>query len=142
MTPMMLGHYFLVWAVSLMALVWIIMWVSPQPTGWSRTVVIGILGVLTIRYLLWRASSTLNLSTPLDGVFSLGLFAIELFMLTNGIIQLFLLLRVSDRRKAADQLSQAVLSGAFRPTVDVMIPTYDEPAFILRRTVIGCQAMD
>ncbi|MEM9008352.1 MAG: glycosyltransferase [Cyanobacteria bacterium P01_F01_bin.86] len=142
MTPMMVGHYFLAWAASLMAAVWIIMWVSPQPTGWARTVVIGILGILTIRYLLWRSSSTLNLSTPLDGVFSLGLFALELFMLTNGIIQLFLLLRVSDRRKAADQLSQDVLSGTFRSTVDVMIPTYDEPEFILRRTVIGCQALE
>ncbi|MEO0988250.1 MAG: glycosyltransferase [Cyanobacteria bacterium J06639_14] len=142
MTPMMVGHYFLAWAASLMAAVWIIMWVSPQPTGWARTVVISILGILTIRYLLWRSSSTLNLSTPLDGVFSLGLFALELFMLTNGIIQLFLLLRVSDRRKAADQLSQDVLSGTFRPTVDVMIPTYDEPEFILRRTVIGCQALE
>lgn len=142
MTPMVVGHYFLVWAVSLMALVWLIMRVSPRPTGWSRTVVIGILGILTVRYLLWRASSTLNLSTPLDGVFSLGLFALELFILTSGIIQLVLLLRVRDRRKAADQLSHAVLQGEFTPAVDVMIPTYDEPAFILRRTVIGCQAME
>ncbi len=142
MTPMMLGHYFLFWTAALMALVWIIMRISPRPTGWSRTIVIGILGVLTVRYLLWRSTSTLNLSTPLDGVFSLGLFGLELFILTSGIVQLFLLLRVRDRRKAADQLSQDVLSGAFRPTVDVMIPTYDEPAFILRRTVIGCQALE
>ena len=142
MTPMMVGHYFLFWAAALMALVWIVMRISPRPTGWSRTVVISILGILTVRYLLWRASSTLNLSTPLDGVFSLGLFALELFILTSGIIQLILLLRVKDRRRAADQLSQAVLRKEFNPTVDVLIPTYDEPAFILRRTVIGCQAME
>ena len=31
--------------------------------------------------------------------------------------------------------------GTYRPSVDVMIPTYDEPTFILKRSVIGCQAM-
>ncbi|MGB3494521.1 MAG: glycosyltransferase, partial [Elainellaceae cyanobacterium] len=35
-----------------------------------------------------------------------------------------------------------VLNGRFTPSVDVLIPTYDEPAFILKRTVVGCQAMD
>lgn len=35
-----------------------------------------------------------------------------------------------------------VISGAFTPSVDVLIPTYNEPPFILRRTVIGCQALE
>ncbi|MEM9769137.1 MAG: glycosyltransferase, partial [Cyanobacteria bacterium P01_D01_bin.71] len=130
------------WATALMLAVWLIMRVSPTPQTWSRTIVVGILGVLTIRYLIWRTTSTLNLGTPLNGVFSLGLFALELLILTSGLIQLFLLLRVRDRRQAADQLAQMVVSGEYRPTVDVLIPTYDEPEFILRRTVIGCQAMD
>ncbi|MDB9526182.1 glycosyltransferase [Oscillatoria sp. CS-180] len=142
MTPMMLGNYFLFWAASLMALVWVVMRISPTPQTWSRTLVILILGVLTIRYLFWRTTATLNLSTPLDGVFSLGLFALELLILTSGMVQLFLLLRVRDRRKAADQLAQTVLDGSYQPTVGVLIPTYDEPEFILRRTVIGCQAME
>ncbi len=141
MTPVVLGQYFLFWTAFLMVMVWGIMALSPQPTFWPRTAVVSILVVLTVRYVLWRALSTLNLSSPLDGVFSLGLFALELLIFTSGIIQLILLLRVRDRRRAADQLSQAVLSGAYAPTVDVLIPTYDEPEFILRRTVIGCQAM-
>ncbi|MEO1068967.1 MAG: glycosyltransferase [Cyanobacteria bacterium J06638_6] len=142
MSPMMLGQYFLFWTASLMALVWVIMAISPQPVTWSRTIVVIILAVLTTRYLLWRTLSTLNLSTPLDGVFSLALFALELLILTSGMVQLFLLLRVKDRRRAADQLAETVASGAYTPSVDVMIPTYDEPAFILRRTIIGCQALE
>lgn len=142
MTPMAVGQYFLFWTASLMVLVWGIMRVSPRPTGWSRTLVVSILGILTVRYLIWRATSTLNLSTPRDGVFSLGLLALELIIIFSGLVQLFLLLRVRDRHKAADQLAQTVLNGHYRPTVDVLIPTYDEPEFILRRTVIGCQAMD
>jgi cellulose synthase (UDP-forming) len=105
-------------------------------------IVVSILGGLAIRYLLWRSQSTLNLSTPLNGVFSLGLFFLEMLVFTNGIIQLFLLLRSRDRRGQADHLSQDVISGDFVPTVDVMIPTYNEPEFLLRRTVMGCQAMD
>ena len=83
-TPMMLGHYVLVWTVSLMLLVLVIMRVSPQPVAWSRLVVVGILGVLTVRYVMWRSVSTLNLDTPLNGVFSLGLFFLEMLLLVNG----------------------------------------------------------
>ncbi|MEM9137233.1 MAG: glycosyltransferase [Cyanobacteria bacterium P01_F01_bin.42] len=140
--PMELGHDFLLWIVSMMTLVWCIMRVSPTPQAWSRSIVVGILGVLTVRYVLWRATSTLNLSTPLDGVFSLGLLALELLILIGGMIQLFLLLRMRDRRRIADQLAPVVKSGAYQPSVDVLIPTYNEPDFILRRTVIGCQAME
>lgn len=124
-----------------MVLVLAIMKIWPRPTTWPRRAVISILAVLTIRYLLWRSLSTLNLSTPLNGIFSLGLFALELFILSNGILQLFLMLRVKDRRKIANQLSESVLAGEFLPTVDILIPTYNEPEFILKRTVIGCQAM-
>ncbi|MEO0458632.1 MAG: cellulose synthase catalytic subunit, partial [Cyanobacteria bacterium P01_A01_bin.114] len=74
MTPMMVGEYFLFWTVALMVVVLVIMKVWPSPTTWPRRIVVGILAILTIRYLLWRSVSTLNLSTPLNGVFSLGLF--------------------------------------------------------------------
>ncbi|MEM7771776.1 MAG: cellulose synthase catalytic subunit, partial [Cyanobacteria bacterium P01_A01_bin.37] len=67
MTPMMLGEYFLAWTVSLMVVVLGIMRISPRPTPWARAAVVSILGVLVVRYLLWRSQSTLNLDTPLNG---------------------------------------------------------------------------
>ena len=139
--PMVVAHYLLFWAVLLMVGVFLITKISPQPQPWSRSLVVGTLLVLTVRYLIWRSLSTLNLSTPLNGVFSLGLFLLELLLLMSSMIQLILLFRVRDRRSEADQLSINVLSGAFIPTVDVFIPTYNEPEFILRRTVMGCQAL-
>lgn len=142
MTPMVVGRFFLFWAAGLMGLVVAITRLVPQPTGWARTIVVGVLIVLTWRYFLWRTTSTLNLDTPKDGVFSLGLFFLELLILTSGSIQLLLLLRSRDRRRQADGLSGAVVSGAYTPAVDVFIPSYDEPEFILRRTIIGCQAME
>ncbi|MCU0546258.1 MAG: glycosyltransferase [Oscillatoriaceae cyanobacterium Prado104] len=116
--------------------------ISPTPQKWSRAVVVAIVLALTIRYILWRSIATLNLSDPLNGIFSLGLFFLEMLMLFSSSIQLYLMLRVKDRRREADLLAVAVESGEFAPTVDILIPTYNEPAFILRRTVIGCQALD
>jgi cellulose synthase (UDP-forming) len=140
--PMVAGGYLIFPTVALFLIVLGVMKASPRPKDWSRIVVVTILLFLTIRYLLWRSASTLNVSTPLDGVFSLGLFFLELFMLLSNCILMFLMLRVRDRRHQADQVAIDVVSGAFTPTVDVMIPSYDEPAFILRRTIMGCQALD
>jgi cellulose synthase (UDP-forming) len=127
--------------VALMLVVLAVTKISPRPQAWSRAVVVSILLILAVRYLLWRSLSTLNFSTPLNGVFSLGLFLMELLLLSGGIIQLLLLLRVHDRRPEADRLAIDVLNGKFTPTVNILIPTYNEPIFILRRTVIGCQAL-
>jgi len=35
-----------------------------------------------------------------------------------------------------------VRAGEFVPTVDIFVPTYSEPVEMLRRTIIGCQAVD
>jgi len=140
--PMVAGGYLLFPTVALFAIVLLVTRVSPQPRFWSRVVVVGILLALTLRYLLWRSLSTINMSTPLNGVFSLGLFLLELLMLTSGTIQLFLMLRVRDRRREADWLAMDVVEDRYTPSVDIFIPTYNEPDFILRRTVIGCQAID
>ena len=140
--PMVAGQYLVAPTVLLLLLAYGITQVSPRPRPWSRWIVICILLALLGRYLVWRCLSTLNLVSPLQGTFSLGLLAMELFGLLTSILQLLLLLRVRDRRSQADQLEQAVIAGHYQPWVDVFIPTYDEPAFILRRTIIGCQAMN
>jgi cellulose synthase (UDP-forming) len=140
--PIVAGEYLLFPTVVLFLVVLIVMKVSPRPRPWSRFIVVGILLALTLRYLLWRSLSTLNVSTPLDGVFSIGLFLLEMLMLTSSTIQLFLMLRVRDRRREADWLAMDVEEGRYVPSVDILIPTYNEPDFILRRTVVGCQAIE
>jgi cellulose synthase (UDP-forming) len=140
--PIVTGTYLLFPTVALFLVVLVVMQVSPRPRPWSRVIVVGVLLALTVRYLAWRSLTTLNFSTPLNGVFSLGLLLLELLMLVSSVIQLFLMLRVRDRREEADRLSLPVLAGQFVPSVDILIPTYDEPTFILRRTIIGCQAVE
>jgi cellulose synthase (UDP-forming) len=140
--PMVTGGYLLAPTVILLLTVLFVMQVSPQPKRWSRQIVVTILLLLTIRYLLWRSLTTLNVATPLNGVFSLGLFFLELLVLSSGTIQLFLMLNVKDRSREADRFAASVLDGSFTPNVDILIPTYNEPNFILKRTVIGCQALE
>jgi len=127
----------LLWLVA-----WLITTVSPQPRPWSRSVVVGILIVLALRYVGWRTFSTLNLSGFTQGLFSVTLYGLEMLTIVNGALQLFLLLMARDRREEADRASQAVLAGEFLPTIDILVPTYNEPEFILKRTIIGCQALD
>lgn len=119
-----------------------IMKISPTPKTWSRVLVVGILLGLTIRYLSWRSLSTLNLNNFINGVFSLGLFGLEILTISSGVIGLLLMFKVKNRKKEADYFSQAILDKTFEPSVDILIPTYDEAEFILERTVIGCQALE
>ncbi|MGF1571348.1 MAG: glycosyltransferase [Nodosilinea sp.] len=140
--PMVAGQYLLAPTVLLLLLAYGVTRISPRPRPWSRYIVVGILLTLVIRYLTWRCLTTLNLSTPLNGTVSLGLLGMEMFGLGTSIIQLGLLLGVRDRRPQADTFEQDVIDQHYQPWVDVFIPTYDEPAFILQRTIIGCQAMD
>ncbi len=139
--PSEVAHHLVAPTVLVLLLAYAITRLSPRPRPWSRRLVIVILLGLLGRYLVWRCLSTLNLASPLEGTLSLTLLAMELFGLVTSMLQLLLLLRVRDRRPQADALEQDVLAGRYQPWVDVFIPTYDEPAFILRRTIIGCQAM-
>jgi len=141
--PMVCRQYYLLIPTVILCLIsQAVMNLSPQPRTWSRVIVVSILLALTIRYVMWRSLSTLNLSDPLNGVFSIGLFFLEMMMLLSSTIQLRLMLNIKDRSQQASQLATAVISGHFTPSVDILIPTYNEPAFILRRTIIGCQAID
>lgn len=112
------------------------------PRRLARPMVVGILLALLLRYILWRALTTLNLSTPPNGICSILLMVAEIYGLTTACLQLFLLFNVTDRSPQADRLQGAVATGEYRPTVDIMVPSYNEPDFILRRTIIGCQALD
>jgi cellulose synthase (UDP-forming) len=140
--PMAARRFLLIWTIALTLVVYGITKIYPQPRTWSRFIVVAILIFLTLRYLFWRSFSTLNLADPLNGVFSLGLYALEMLTIFNGVLQLFLLVQSRDRRPEADRLAQIIEKGEFCPTVDILIPTYNEPDFILRRTIIGCQALD
>ncbi|MGB5968648.1 MAG: glycosyltransferase [Spirulinaceae cyanobacterium] len=119
-----------------------VMKVSPQPQKWSRVIIVAIILAVTVRYLLWRSLSTLNLDTLLNGIFSFSLLALEAIIIAMVAIQLFFLLHRKVRNKEADRMAVAVADSLYTPLVDIFIPTYSEPTEVLRRTIIGCQILD
>ncbi|MBE9006386.1 glycosyltransferase [Fortiea sp. LEGE XX443] len=140
--PMVNDKYLLLPTLALLIAMFVVMKLSPQPRVWSQRLVVGILFILTLRYVLWRSLSTLNLVNPLNGAISLGLFGLEILMLLSSLIELFLMLNIKERHREADEKSIAVIDGDFTPSVDIFIPTYNEPVFIVRRTIIGCQSLE
>ena len=115
---------------------------SPQPQVWSQRLVAGALLALFIRYFLWRSLYTLNFSNPADGIFSVSLFVMELMAMVGGAVQMLLLFTAKNRDREADKYSVAVTENRYSPTVDIFIPTYNEPDFIVKRTIMGCQAIN
>jgi cellulose synthase (UDP-forming) len=87
----------------------------------------------SMRYFYWRVTSTLLLDNPRDAFVSLLLLAAETYGLVILLLGYFQTVEVHPRAPAA--------IGA-QPTVDVFIPTYNEPLDVLRRTVIGALAID
>ena len=129
-------------ALLMVGMAQFVMLASPRPQRWSRNLVVVLLVVAISRYVLWRSLASLNLANPVNGVFSLVLYGMEMAVIAATSIRLLLMFRVKSRKAEADRMSEAVLAGTYLPTVDILIPTYNEPAAILRRTVIGCQAVD
>ncbi|MEM8603439.1 MAG: glycosyltransferase family 2 protein [Cyanobacteria bacterium P01_H01_bin.121] len=115
---------------------------APPSNQWLRALILSVLIGLTLRYVLWRSCTTLNLSNPLNGVFSLILLSLELLSIANILIQLVCQFQVSDRREEAAEFAEALMAREYLPSVDILIPTYNESPFILRRTILGCQAQN
>ena len=89
------------------------------------------------RYLYWRGTETLFLELTPDGLLSLALFGAELYgfvILLGGYFQTAI---VTDRRPPPLPTDSKAL-----PSVDIFIPTYNEPVDVLRRTVVGALGIE
>lgn len=143
MPPQVSNQYHLLLpTLILFALAQIVIKLYPEPNTWSRRFVAMILLTLFIRYFLWRSLSTLNLSDPVEGIFSLTLLFMELLAMLGSAFQMLLQLTVKNRDREADEFSLAMKESGYCPSVDIFIPTYNEPDFILKRTIIACQAIN
>lgn len=128
--------------LPLLALLWPL-WLSQQPEQqspiWRRRSLILLISLLTVRYLHWRITNSLNLSTSLSTGLSLLLLTAEAWLLLSGLVPLWLAWRrFPDRRETMQQLKARWQLSDWRPTVDILIPTYGEPLEVLERSLIAC----
>src|SRR5215470_12460892 len=87
----------------------------------------------SMRYFYWRLSSTINLDTRADAAVSLVLLLAEIYGLVILFLGYFQTIEVENRTPPAAKTL---------PRVDIFIPTYNESADIVRRTVIGAQTIE
>lgn len=93
--------------------------------------------VISSRYLYWRATDTLNTTTWLNTTFSMGLF------LSEGYAWVVLLLGYFQTIWPLNRKSTPLPPKPdLWPTVDVLIPTYNEPLSVVRMTVMAATLID
>lgn len=107
---------------------------------WLLYTLMGISGLTTLRYLSWRLTQTMPFGPGfglVDQVLALGLIAAELYalvILVFGYFQVLKPLRRKPVRLPADQ--------DLWPSVDVYIPSYNEPLDVVRPTVLAALKLD
>lgn len=94
--------------------------------------------VVTLRYLFYRTSYTLNFEGWINGFACLLLFIAELYAITTLMLSFFQTLRIKDRKPI--DLTLFPQEDWFK--VDVYIPTYNEDVEIVRKTAIAAMAID
>ncbi|MDR5784809.1 UDP-forming cellulose synthase catalytic subunit [Caballeronia sp. LZ065] len=93
--------------------------------------------LVTARYVWWRTTQTLDFRTPGEAVVGYALFAAEAYtwmILLFGFIQTAWPL---DRK-----VSMLPADPALWPSVDVYIPTYNEPLAVVKPTLFAAQGID
>lgn len=114
------------------------------PMDWkpARCAVSAIILGLGVRYFMWRFFHTLGAEDPVTLIMRVVCFVVEFTVFLNIP---FVLLQIScptNRTKEADELEQQIQDEQYYPSVDVLIPSYNEPPDLLRRTIVACQAID
>lgn len=115
---------------------------SPQQKHWSRIIIVFTFLFFCLRYFWWRSFFTLNFDTSINAIFSVFLLILEIVFILIPTLQILCLLKVKSRKKEADRMSEAVKNSIYQPTVDIFIPTYNEPLSVVKRTIVGCQLME
>ncbi|MEK1929106.1 MAG: glycosyltransferase [Pararhizobium sp.] len=113
---------------------------------WTRAVTCAFVAATAMRYMLWRLTQTV-LPYPNDGAnfyWVWFIFIVELLAFSEVVLFLILMSRYVDRSAEADRLARGYFQRqqSELPTVDVFIPTYNEPLDVLERTIVGTLALD
>ena len=130
--------------MSLLLLLWPL-WLIRRPEAlsplWARRSLILLISLLTLRYLHWRCTDSLNLDSGLSTVLSLLMLLAEGWLLVTGLLPLWLAWRpFPDRRTQAADLARQWTAGRWQPKVAILVPSYGEPLNVLERTLRGCRA--
>jgi cellulose synthase (UDP-forming) len=92
----------------------------------------------TLRYFYYRTSYTLNFDGWLNSIFSILLYAAEVYAIITLFLAYFQTLKIRDRTP----VDLAPIPPEQWFTVDIYIPTYNEDVEIVRKTVVAALQID
>lgn len=125
----------LVFGVTMLAVLLVLR--IPRRTRAMRLALIAVTSLVALRYLAWRVTSTLpDPSDPVSFGLGLVLLLAELYCAAILVISLVVNADPLERAEPAAQPDAAL------PTVDILIPTYNEDDTILAMTVAAARALD
>ena len=111
---------------------------SPKYKEYAKLFIIFSSLTISLRYFWWRATETLNFDNFINAFGSLSLFLAEFYSMMIFLLGAFIALRLLNRKhiplsrfKREDLLS-----------VDIFIPTYNEPVEIIKTTVLAASVMN
>jgi cellulose synthase (UDP-forming) len=112
----------------------------------ARTFVAAFAGLLGLRYIVWRLAATV-LPASGDAVEVAWIwlcYVVELAAMVELLVFLVILSRTLDRRTEADRHERALRDRppTALPSVDVLIPTFNEGFEVLEKTIVGARALD
>jgi cellulose synthase (UDP-forming) len=118
----------------------------PIKRGWARLAIFVVVWSVAAWYLHWRLFVTV---LPAEGTwYEIGwlwlCFAIELLAVADQFILYVTFLRTSDRRDEAHRHEARIraLPPEQLPSVDLYIPTFNEPIEVLEKTITGALCLD
>lgn len=106
--------------------------------GRLATLTLVMLSVITsLRYMYWRITDTIGFHNVLDAFFGYGLLLAEIYALTVMLLSYFQTAWPLRRKPTPLPVDRSLW-----PTVDVYIPTYNEPLDVVRQSVLAAQSLD
>lgn len=129
--PMEFQFYFSITLLVVAGALWL---VKGKQSVRKSLLVIG--GIAALRYITWRMLFTLNFDSWVSGIVSVILFIAELYSVSFAVFAFFQTWEM-DR-----SLGDTPPDFDYNPSIDVFIPTYNEPLDILKRTILAAQALD
>lgn len=123
---------------ELFILVCVVMVVTRRiPGRWPTMLMVSLSLLMAGRYIWWRTTQTLHFTSPIEGVFGYILYLAEVYtwiVLFFGYIQ-----TAWPLNRQPKPLPEDIDSW---PTVDIYIPTYNEPLSVVTPTVLAAKSMD
>ena len=132
----------LAYVIFFVALVFLVSRLFSREFAPARIFISTVLVFLGVRYLAWRIASVYIQEESSTMWVQILFLLIELSVFANSLLFIVITAWPTNRSEEADKLQVAVDSGIFLPSVDILIPSYNEDGEMLRRSICAAQAVD